>query len=142
MFLHSDSRENGYGEKRYLAKDFQSIFLTLSSRFFSLRTKAKLHTHQVGLVVKNGPSDAGDMRHSRRRFDPWVRKTPWRRKWQPILVSLPGESTWKEELGGLQSRRSQSQTQRKQLSTHKHTHIHWNTILCAGISRMNVVFTY
>ena len=26
------------------------------------------------------------------RFDLWVRKIPWRRKWQPIPVFLPGES--------------------------------------------------
>ena len=25
-------------------------------------------------------------------FDPWVRKIPWRGKWQPILVLLPGKS--------------------------------------------------
>ena len=25
------------------------------------------------------------------RFNPWVRKIPWRRKWQPIPVFLPGE---------------------------------------------------
>ena len=24
-------------------------------------------------------------------FDPWIRKTPWRRKWQPTPVFLPGE---------------------------------------------------
>ena len=28
----------------------------------------------------------------RRRFDPWVGKTPWRRKWQPTPVFLPGKS--------------------------------------------------
>ena len=28
----------------------------------------------------------------RRGFKPWVGKIPWRRKWQPILVFLPGES--------------------------------------------------
>ena len=28
----------------------------------------------------------------RPRFDPWVRKVPWRRKWQPSPVSLPGKS--------------------------------------------------
>ena len=28
----------------------------------------------------------------RPRFDPWVRKSPWRREWQPIPVFLPGES--------------------------------------------------
>ena len=26
------------------------------------------------------------------RFDPWVGKIPWRRKWQPTLVLLPGKS--------------------------------------------------
>ena len=30
-------------------------------------------------------------------FDPWVRKIPWRRKWQPTAVFLPGESPWTEE---------------------------------------------
>ena len=26
----------------------------------------------------------------RSKFDPWVGKIPWRRKWQPTLVLLPG----------------------------------------------------
>ena len=26
------------------------------------------------------------------RFDPWFRKIPWKRKWQPTLVFLPGKS--------------------------------------------------
>ena len=26
------------------------------------------------------------------RFDPWVGKIPWKRKWQPTLVFLPGKS--------------------------------------------------
>ena len=26
------------------------------------------------------------------RFDPWVGKIPWRRKWQPTPVFLPGKS--------------------------------------------------
>ena len=30
-------------------------------------------------------------RHKRLGFDPWVRKIPWRRKWQPSPVFLPGE---------------------------------------------------
>ena len=36
-------------------------------------------------------------RHKWHRFDPWVRKTPWRRAWQPTPVLLPGESPWTEE---------------------------------------------
>ena len=44
----------------------------------------------------------------RLRTDPWVSppgvmKIPWRRKWQPTPVFLPGESPWTEEPGGLQS---------------------------------------
>ena len=38
----------------------------------------------------------------RYRFDPWIQKIPWRRKWQPTPV-LPGTIPWTEESGGLQS---------------------------------------
>ena len=31
-------------------------------------------------------------RHKRHRFNPWVRKIPWRRAWQLTPVFLPGES--------------------------------------------------
>ena len=41
-------------------------------------------------MVKNSPANAGDIK--RRRFNPWVRKIAWRRKWQPTPVFLPGES--------------------------------------------------
>ena len=39
-------------------------------------------------------------RHKRHRFHPWVRKIPWRRKWQPTLVFLPGESHGQRSLAG------------------------------------------
>ena len=52
---------------------------------------------QVALVVKKLPANAGDMRH---RLDPWVRKIPWRRKWQPTPVFLPGESHGQRSLVG------------------------------------------
>ena len=40
-----------------------------------------------------GGSDGKRMCWQCRRpgFDPWVGKIPWRRAWQPTLVSLPGE---------------------------------------------------
>ena len=28
----------------------------------------------------------------RHRFNPWVGKSPWRKKWQPTLVFMPGKS--------------------------------------------------
>ena len=46
-------------------------------------------------------------RPRRCRFDPWVRKMPWRRKWQPTTVFLPREIPWTEEPGRLQSMGSQ-----------------------------------
>ena len=54
---------------------------------------------------------------------------PWRRKWPPTSIFLPGEShgqrAWWVSDGGLRSRGSQSQTWLKQLSIHTHTHIYW-----------------
>ena len=36
----------------------------------------------------------------RHRFDSWVRKIPWRRKWQPTPVFLPRKSHWQRILAG------------------------------------------
>ena len=36
----------------------------------------------------------------RLEFDPWLRKIPWRRKWQPISVFLPGKSHGQRNLAG------------------------------------------
>ena len=33
-------------------------------------------------------------------FTPWARKIPWRRKWQPIPVFLPGKSSEERSLAG------------------------------------------
>ena len=50
---------------------------------------------KVALVVKNPPANAGD---TRLRFDLWVKKVPWSRKWHPIDVILAGESHGQESL--------------------------------------------
>ena len=46
-------------------------------------------------------------RLKRSKFNPWVRKIPWKRKWQLTAVFLPVESPWTEKPGGLQSMGSQ-----------------------------------
>ena len=44
-------------------------------------------------------------------FNPWVGKSPWRRKWQPTPVFLPGESHGWRSLGGYSPRgRKESDT--------------------------------
>ena len=40
----------------------------------------------------------------RHGFDPWVGNIPWRRKWQPTLVFLPGESLGWRSLAGYSPR--------------------------------------
>ena len=47
-----------------------------------------------GSVVKNPPAN------ERREFDPWVGKVPWRRKWQPTPLFLPGKSLGQRSLVG------------------------------------------
>ena len=58
-----------------------------------------------GSVVKNPPAMQGlknppTVQLRRYRFNPWVRKIPWRRTWQPILVFLPGVSHGQRNLVG------------------------------------------
>ena len=40
----------------------------------------------------------------RHEFDPWIRKSPWRRKWQPTPVFLPGGSHGQRSLAGYSPR--------------------------------------
>ena len=43
-------------------------------------------------------------------FHPWVGKIPWRRKWQPTPVFLPGESHGRRSLVGYSPRVAKSRT--------------------------------
>ena len=47
-----------------------------------------------GSVISNPPANAGDMSSI------WVGMIPWRRKWQPTPVLLPGESYGQKKLVG------------------------------------------
>ena len=45
-----------------------------------------------GSVNKESTCNARDQLQCRRpEFDPWIRKIPWRSKWQPTPVFLPGK---------------------------------------------------
>ena len=57
-----------------------------------------------GSAVKNSPANA------EAGFDPWVRKIPWRRKWQPIPAFLPGKSHGQRNLVGYNPSGSKSWT--------------------------------
>ena len=53
-------------------------------------------------VVENPPANR---RHKPCRFDPWVGKIPWSRKWQPTPVFLPGKFHGQRSLEGYQGAR-------------------------------------
>ena len=57
-------------------------------------------------------------RHKRRGFNPWVRMLPWRRKWQPTPVFLPGKFHGQRSLAGY------SPWGRKESDATDHTHAH------------------
>ena len=62
--------------------------------------------------VQNPPTMWEILQFGRSGFDSWVRKIPRRRAWQPTPVFLPGEPSWTEKPGGLQSMGvTKSQTQ-------------------------------
>ena len=72
--------------------------MTNSDKILSVSVREEKHctSKQINIgfpgsaVVKNLPHPC--RRHKRCRFNPWVGKIPWSRKWQPTLVFLPGKS--------------------------------------------------
>ena len=70
------------------------------------------------LVVKDLAASAGDRRYG---LDPWVGKTPWRRRWLPTPVFLTGEFHGWRSLAGC------SQSGHKELDT---TEVTWHA--CPG----------
>ena len=55
------------------------------------------------------------------RFNPWVRKISWRRKWQPIPVPLPGEANGWRSLAGYHPRGRKESDTTERTDTHTHT---------------------
>ena len=70
-------------------------------------------------------NDKESICHCRRcGFDPQIEKIPWRRKWQPTAVFLPGKSHGQRSLVGYSRRVAKS---RMGLSAHMCTHTHAHT---------------
>ena len=65
-----------------------------------------------------GKESACNQEMQETRFNPLVRKTPWRRAWQPTPVFLPGESQGQRSLAGCSPRG------RKQLDRTEHARTH------------------
>ena len=63
-----------------------------------LKSSVNIEGFPGGSVVKNSPDNAGDKRDM--GFDPWVRKIPWRRAWEPTPGFFLGESHGQRSLAG------------------------------------------
>ena len=67
--------------------------------FFLINASCVIQGFPGGSVVKNLPAKG-----RRRGFDPWVGKIPWRKKWQPTPVLLPGKSHEQKSLADCRPR--------------------------------------
>ena len=61
----------------------------------------------------------------RYRFNPWVRKIPWRGKWQPTPIFLPRKSHGQRSLAGYSP--WCCRVGHTHVHTHTHTHTHTRT---------------
>ena len=66
---------------------------TIWFHFYEM-SKMDKPTETVAQSVKNLPAVQETW------FNPWLRKIPWRRKWQDTSVLLPGKAHWQRSLAG------------------------------------------
>ena len=88
-------------KKKEKKKGFQHLFLVHLDLYMYIHIQVDFTQYIYDTGVSDGERstcNAGDL-----GFNPWVGKIPWKRAWQQTSVFLPGESSWTEEPGGLQS---------------------------------------
>ena len=83
-----------------------TLVIVISTAFTLTDTNREAVFFKVGLPwwLSGKESVCQYKRGKRCRFDPWVGKIPWRRKWQPTPVLLPGESHGQRSLAGYSPR--------------------------------------
>ena len=90
------------------------------------------------------------LQYERPELDPWVRKTAWRRKWQPTPVFLPGKPHGRRSLAGYSSQGCKESDTIYRLHFHFHVHIymyvcmytHMYLCLCMHMCRYLCIHTY
>ena len=83
-------------------------------------------------MAQVGKASAYQWRRCKRcGFNSWVRKIPWRRKWQPTPVFLPGKFHRQRSLVATVHEVKKNETR---LSTHTHTHSH-TLIMAAEVQK-------
>ena len=99
--------------------DFLSRILCLGYLFVFLLLCSLCWASQVPLVPQNQPANAGDVRDT--GSIPGSGRSPWRRKWQPTPVFLPGESHDQRSLVGC-SPQGHRESDITEATEHAHTH--------------------
>ena len=90
--------------------------------------RCRTHRHRSTTVLSSKESACQCRSHQRCSFDPWVRKLPWRRAWQPTPVFLPGESHGQRSLVDYSPWGHKGSDKTEQLSMRVHTHTHTHTV--------------
>ena len=86
---------------------------------FGVIMSSILNVHPGASVVKNPP--AMQEMHRTHGFSPWAGKIPWRKKWQPIPVFLPGELHGQRSLAGYSPWGHKESDTTEQLTHTEHT---------------------
>ena len=89
-----------------LFKNFPQFVVIHTVKGFSIVNEAEVDVFST-YICKGFPGGISGKepacqhrRHKRRGFSPWVGKIPWRGKWQPTPVFLPGKSHGQRSLVG------------------------------------------
>ena len=98
--LNGKSITSNIGHIKYITRNLEMKrrfgLSLLSICYYPLKFLKMISSRTDGSAVKN---PLQRMRHRRRGFSPWVRRIPWRKKWQhtPVFWKIP----WTKEPGGL-----------------------------------------
>ena len=90
-----------------------------------------------GAVGKESICQCG--RRQKRGLNPWVRKIPWRRKWQPTPVSLPRKFHKQRSLADTIHGVTKSQTQ---LGAHSHVCRHTCTLRMSSLTYTSLMSSF
>ena len=82
----------------------------ISLQLIKTNERKKKRNQEGGFKKKIKEPTCQCRRHKRLRFEPWVGKIPWSRKWLPTPVFLPGEPHGKRRLAGIVRRVAKSWT--------------------------------
>ena len=94
--------------KERLISDLEQKIYKMMLAYFSCPKARKLKSNCLGKLNHTGNNIGASSKEStcqcrrckRCRFNPWVRKIPWKRKWQPTLVFLAGKFHGQRSLVG------------------------------------------